>query len=158
VLVVDIDEAGAGPRIEACRAKSLTWIEFDPKIQTVDDVETLDITIRDLGPLASSLLRISPDLSGCTDSRALQRLETLREEIRESAFFLEWIDPSHQPVISNGVDRIPDGILYEVDEALATILNGRIPEGPGHQFADRDPEFVQAARMLLHRLAGGRSA
>ena len=56
------------------------------------------------------------------------------------------------------MDRIPDGILYEVDEALATILDGRIPEGPGHQFADQDPEVVQAARMLLHRLAGGRSA
>lgn len=158
VLIVDIDEAGAEPRIEACRVNSLTWTEFKPAIQMVDDVENLDQTIRDLGPLASLLLRISPDLSGCTDSRVLQRLETLQEELRESAFFLEWIDPAHQPGISEGVDRIPDGILYEVDEALATILDGRIPEGPGHQFADRDPEVVQAARMLLHRLAGGRSA
>lgn len=158
VLVVDIDEAGAEPRIEACRANSLTWTVFDPVIQTVDDVENLDRSIRDLGSLPSILLRISPDLSGCADSRALQRLETLREELRESAFFLEWIDPAHQPVISEGVDRIPDGLLYEVDEVLATILDGRIPEEPGHQFADRDPEVVQAARMLLHRLAGGRSA
>lgn len=158
VLVVDIDEAGAEPRIEACRVNSLTWTEFKPAIQTVDDVETLDQTIRDLGPLTSTLLRISPDLSGCTDSRALQRLETLQEELHESAFFLEWIDLAHQPVISEGVDRIPDGILYEVDEALATILDGRIPEGPGHLFADQDVEVVQAARMLLHRLAGGRSA
>ncbi len=158
VLVVDIDEASAKPRIEACRVNSLTWTEFEPAIQTVDDVESLDRTIQALGPLTSTLLKISPDLSGCTDSRALQRLETLREELRESAFFLEWVDPAYQPVISEGVDRIPDGILYEVDEALATILDGRIPEGPGHQFADQDPEVVQAARMLLHRLAGGRSA
>ncbi|MDD4454889.1 MAG: DNA repair exonuclease [Candidatus Methanomethylophilaceae archaeon] len=158
VLVVDIDEAGAEPRIEACRVNSLTWTEFKPKIQTVDDVEILDRTMRDLGALASFLLRVSPDLSGCTDGRALQRLETLRGEIRESVFFLEWIDPVHQPVISEGADRIPDGILYEVDKAFATILEGRIPEGPGHQFADRNPEVVQAARKLLHRLAGGRSA
>lgn len=158
VLIVDIDEAGAKPRIEVCRVNSLTWIEFKPTIQTVDDVENLDRTIQALGPLASTLLKISPDLSGCTDSRALQRLETLREELRESAFFLEWIDPAHQPIISEGVDRIPDGILYEVDNALAAILDGRIPDGPGHRFADRDPEVVQAARMLLHRLAGGRSA
>ncbi|MFA7071060.1 MAG: DNA repair exonuclease [Methanoculleus bourgensis] len=158
VLIVEIEEAHAEPQIEVCPVNSLTWVGITPEISTVDDVEMLDRTIRDLGPLASVLLKISPDLSGCTDSRALQRLETLREEVRESAFFLEWIDPVHQPVISGGADRIPDGILYEVDEALATILDGRIPEGPGHQFADQDPEVVLAARLLLHRLAGGRSA
>ena len=86
----------------------------------------------------------------------MQRLETLREELDESVFFLEWTDPVHQPAIEPC--QLPDGVLSQVDETLATILDGRIPEGLGHQFADRDPEVVLAARMLLHRLAGGRSA
>jgi DNA repair exonuclease SbcCD nuclease subunit len=158
VLVVEIDEAGAEPRIGACRVNFLTWAALAPAISTADDVEALDAAIRSLGTPASLLLKVSPDLSGCTDGKALERLETLREEIRESAFFLEWTDPVRQPVIGEGSDQIPDGILSQVDETLATILDGRIPEGPGHQFADRDPEVVQAARMLLHRIAGGRSA
>ncbi|MFA7562892.1 MAG: DNA repair exonuclease [Methanoculleus sp.] len=156
VLIVEISEAGAEPQIEACRVNSLTWKTLEPVISTVDDIETLDIDLHSLGTLASLLLRITPDISGCTDVKALERLETLREELCESAFFLEWIDSGHQPAIDE--DLIPDGILNQVDETLATILDGRIPEGPGHQFADRDPEVVLAARMLLHRLAGGRSA
>ncbi|KAF5035877.1 Calcineurin-like phosphoesterase [anaerobic digester metagenome] len=156
VLVVEIDGAGAEPRIEACRVNSLTWKTLEPVITTVDDVEALDAAIRSLGTPASLLLKVSPDISGCIDGKALERLETLREELRESAFFLEWTAPVRIPLADE--DQIPDGILSQVDETLATILNGRIPEGLGHQFADRDPEVVQAARMLLHRLAGGRSA
>jgi len=158
VLVVEIDGAGAEPRIEACSVNSLTWKALDPVISTVDDIEALDAAIQSLGSPESLLLRVSPDLSGCTDGRALERLETLQGELRERAFFLEWTDPVRQPVIGEGSDQIPDGTLSQVDETLATILDGRIPGGPGHQFADRDPEVVQAARMLLHRLAGGRSA
>jgi DNA repair exonuclease SbcCD nuclease subunit len=157
VLIVEIEEAHAEPRIEAYPVNSLTWVDITPEISTVDDVEILDRTIHELEPLASVLFKISPDLGGCTDNRALQRLETLREELHESAFFLEWIDPVHQPVISEGAAQIPDGILDEVDRTLATILDGRIPGGPGHQFVDRDPEVVRAARLLLHRFAGGRS-
>jgi hypothetical protein len=156
VLVVEIDEAGADPRIEACRVNSLMWAEIAPEIRTAGDVESLDAEIRSLGPLASCLLKVSPDLGGCTDSSAVQRLETLRNELDESVFFLEWTDPVHQPAIEPC--RLPDGVLSQVDETLATILDGRIPGGPGHQFADRDPEVVGAAQMLLHRLAGGRSA
>ena len=158
VLVVEIDGAGAEPRIEACSVNSLTWKALDPVISTVDDIEALDAAIQSLGSPESLLLRVSPDLSGCTDGRALERLETLQGELGERAFFLEWTDPVRQPVIGEGSDQIPDGTLSQVDETLATILDGRIPGGPGHQFADRDPEVVQAARMLLHRLAGGRSA
>ncbi|KUK62201.1 MAG: Metallophosphoesterase [Methanoculleus marisnigri] len=158
VLVVEIDEAGAEPRIEACRVNALTWAELIPPISTTDDVEMLDAAIQSFGSLASLLLKVSPDLGGCTDSKALERLETLQEELRESAFFLEWTDPVRQPVVGERPAQIPDGVLCQVDETLATVLDGRIPEGPGHQFADRDPEVVLAARMLLHRLAGGRSA
>jgi len=156
VLIVEISESGAEPQIEACRVNSLTWAEIAPEIRTAGDVESLDAEIRSLGSLASCLLKVSPDLGGCTDSSAVQHLETLREELDESVFFLEWADPVHQPTIEPC--RLPDGVLSQVDETLATILDGRIPEGPGHQFADRDPEVVLAARMLLHRLAGGRSA
>ncbi|MDD4453882.1 MAG: DNA repair exonuclease [Candidatus Methanomethylophilaceae archaeon] len=155
VLVVEIDGAGAEPRIEACRVNALTWAALTPAISTADDVEALDAAIRSLGTPASLLLKVSPDLGGCTDGKALERLETLREEIRENAFFLEWTGPARPPVI--GENQIPDGVLSQVDETLATILDSRIPGGPAHQFADRDPEVVRAARMLLHRLAGGRS-
>lgn len=158
VLIVEIEEAHAEPQIEACPVNSLTWVNTAPEISTVDDVEMLDRTIRGLGPLTSLLLKVSPDLSGCTDGKALERLETLREELRESVFFLEWTDPIRLPIIGEGSDQIPDGILSQVDETLATILDGRIPGGSGHQFADRDPGVVLAARMLLHRIAGGRSA
>ncbi|NLA38976.1 MAG: DNA repair exonuclease [Methanomicrobiales archaeon] len=158
VLVVDIEEAHAEPLITTHPTGSLRWVDIEPGISTLEDVEMFDRTLRDLEPLASVLLKISPDVSGCTDSRALQRLETLRGEIEERAFFLEWRDPVNQPIAGDGENQIPDGMLYEIDGALAAILDGRIPEGPGHQFADRDPEVIRAARLLLHRLAGGRSA
>ncbi|NLM31105.1 MAG: DNA repair exonuclease [Methanomicrobiales archaeon] len=155
VLIVEIDEAHADPRIDVCSVNLLDWINLEPEISTTDDVEAFNRTIQDLGPLASVLLRISPDLSGCADDGVLKHLETLRDEIREDALFLDWTDPVDQPIASEGADQIPDGILYEIDEALATILDGRIPKGSGHQFADRDPEVVRAARLLLHRITGG---
>jgi len=39
-----------------------------------------------------------------------------------------------------------------VDEGLAAILDGRIPEGPAREAAAAEPEVVKEARALLYRL------
>lgn len=158
VVLVDLPEAHAQPQIETHKINALNWVEFTPDIHTVEDVELLDAQIRDLGALSSVLLKISPCLEGCTDNNALQRLDTLQKEIEEHALFLEWAEPTCRPYVGEAFSQLPDGILSQVDEALAAIEDGRIPNGPGHQFADQDLDIVQTARNLLHHLAGGRSA
>ncbi|MBP2145425.1 DNA repair exonuclease SbcCD nuclease subunit [Methanofollis sp. W23] len=158
VVLVGLKEARAQPQIETQKINALQWVEITPDIHTVEDVESLDAQIRDLGPLASVLLKISPILEECTDSDALQRLDTLQKEMQERAFYLEWAEPVCRTYIGEASAQLPDGILSQVDEALAAIEDERIPDGPGRQFADQDLEIVRTARNLLHRLAGGRSA
>jgi hypothetical protein len=78
-------------------------------------------------------------------------LRSLHEQLREEAFFVDW------PVESLDVGAelsvsLPDGVLAEVDEDLAAILEGRIPDGPGRSAAAAPREVVQEARALLRRL------
>lgn len=158
VVLVALKKAGAPPHIEMQKVNTLHWVEINPVIHTVEDVELLDAQIRDLGPLQSVLLKISPRLEGCIDSNALQRLNTLQEEIQERALFLEWIEPMCRTWVDEASAQLPDGVLSQVDEVFATMEDGRIPDGPGRQFADQDLEIVRTARNILHHLAGGRSA
>lgn len=154
-IVVEITEAGGNPRLDRHRSGTLTWAEFSPAIRDATDVEALDDSIKGLGPLASLVLRIVPTLDACADEATVQRLGTLKAELEEEAFLLEWNADSDAPLPPDAALRLPDGALQRVDEALSTILEGQIPDGPGQAFAGQARAVVQAARALLHRLARG---
>jgi hypothetical protein len=81
----------------------------------------------------------------------LDELRSLRDELREEAFVLDW--PIETLDAAPGAPvLLPDGLLAAVDADLGAILEGRIPEGPGRDIAAAAPDVVKEARMLLQRL------
>lgn len=153
-VVVEITAAGGNPGLERHRTRALTWAECSPTVLDATDVEALDDHIKALGPLASLVLRLAPTLDARADAGTVQRLEALKAELEEEAFLLEWESDADVPLPDAAV-RLPDGVLPRVEETLCTILEGRIPEGPGQAFAGHDRTVVHAAWALLHRLARG---
>ena len=157
VVVVDIPSAGEKPNLEWHRTSSFTWSQFSPSIQDETDVETLDKSIKALGRLESLILRIEPIIAGEVSECIVHDLQVLKDELDERVFLLEWDTEPDSHLNLDTLISIPDGLLQQVDEALATILDGRIPEEPGHTFAGEDRATVQEARSLLYRLARGGS-
>ena len=154
-IVVDIPSYGAEPELIQHKTRSLTWSQFKPSIRDITDVESLDRSIKDLGPLESLLLRIEPIFDAETSEQAVERIQTLREEVEESAFLVEW-QVDVEALSDLGMPAaLPAGYLQSVDEALLAILEGRIPEGLGHKFASEEHSVVQEAKGLLHRIVRG---
>jgi hypothetical protein len=137
------------------QTRRLTWSQFNPAIGDITDVESLDTAIKRLGSLDLLLLSIKPVVGADAGEETLGRLKTLKEELQERAFLLEWYDDPNTLANLDLTTRLPDGILQRVDEALSTILEGRIPEDPAHAFAGEERTTVQEARTLLYRLARG---
>lgn len=152
VIVVDLDGAGDDPQITPHRVGQLTWHEERAAIHDTTDVERLAEAIEDAGPPDSMLLRVRVELVGSSQPEALGALTGLRQELEDQVFLLDWeVDEaafhSQRPV------ALPEGVLTRADEDLSTVLEGKIPEGPGQAVASEDPEVLREARSLLHRLA-----
>ncbi|GMW03143.1 MAG: hypothetical protein AMXMBFR84_42780 [Candidatus Hydrogenedentota bacterium] len=151
VVIVEISGPRTEPIVSKHRVGALTWTEHELLIRDASDVEQLRNTVRDVGPLSTQLLRITPQIDPDVSADVLDELRSLRDELEAEAFFLDWpveaLDASPLALAT-----IPEGLLLQVDEDLDAILDGRLPEGPGREFAVADPETVNEARVLLHRL------
>jgi DNA repair exonuclease SbcCD nuclease subunit len=152
VAIVKIAHAGDEPVISKQRVGELVWSEHRPTIHDVTDVEQLRIAIRDTGALAIQLIRVAPDLEPDVSDGVVAELESLRKELLEEAFLLDWPEETVNAPLETAVS-VPDGVLADVDSCLAAILEGKIPEGPGREAASADLNVVKEARALLRRLA-----
>jgi len=148
VVIVEISY-GMSPKIEKIRCRTLNWAEFSIDVKDITDIEKLDKSIQNLGPLASSVLRIQIRLHLSQDNNLITRLELLRTELEEGAFHLEWGQVEEISIDENTDMRLPEGILHDMDESLQNILQGKIPQPPCHVFAGQDRLVVQKARNLL---------
>ena len=149
VVIVEISGPGTSPKIEKIKCGSLNWAEFSVEIKDITDIEKLEKSIRMLGPLASLVLRIHVHLYLSQDGDFIEQLESLRAEVDEGAFYLEWDQDEEMPIDDNTAIRLPEGILHDMDESLQNILQGKIPQPPCHVFAGQDRLVVQKARNLL---------
>jgi len=149
VVVVDIPAPNASPKIEKCKCRSLTWTEFSLDIQDITDLEKLEKTLKTLGPLPSLVLRINVRVFSSQDDCVFQQLDTLRHELDEMAFYLQWEQEEKINVGDDLDTRLPEGLLQNVNEALSDILVGKIPQYPCNVFAGQDREVVQKAKNLL---------
>ena len=155
VALVEIQSCGEEPNVTRQQTRILTWAEIKPTVRDASDVESLDSSIKSLGSLESLLLRIEPIFDSSADEDAVHNLQVLKKELEERAFLLEWHDDPNTFADLDLATRLPQGTLQLVDEALSTILEGRIPDEPAHLFAGEERSTVQDAKTLLHRLARG---
>lgn len=151
VVIVETSGPGAEPIVSKHRVGAFAWTEYEPLFRDASDVEHLRKTVLNAGPLPNQLLRINPQIDPDVSPDVLDELRSLRDELEAEAFFMDWpvetLDASPLALAT-----IPEGLLLQVAEDLGAILDGRLPEGPGRDFAVAEPDAVKEARVLLHRI------
>jgi hypothetical protein len=152
IAIVDIAKAGGEPRITKLHVGKLTWSEYNPLISDVTDVEQLRHSIAGVGAAEMQLFRIMSEIGPEVSILALSELSSLREELLKEVLFLDWPEDTIRAPTGTAIP-IPDGLLTQVDSNLNAILERRIPDGPGHEFASADLNVVREAKSLMRRLA-----
>ncbi|MFN8546602.1 MAG: DNA repair exonuclease [Candidatus Eisenbacteria bacterium] len=150
VAVVDIARAGNEPIVSKHHVGTLHWNVHRPTIRDATDTEHLRRAILHAGPLRAQLLRITPQLDEALPADVLGELRSVRDELQEEAFFLDWPQETLDAALDTQV-ILPEGLLSTVDEEFGAILEGRIPEGPARAAAAAPPDIVKEARALLRR-------
>ncbi len=151
VIIVEIASAGTEPIVTRKHVGQLQWSEHFPTIHDLTDIEHLRSSIEGAGPLKTQLVRLLPNIEPEITISALSELVSLRNELIEEAFFLDWPEESVSVPLCADV-QIPDGVLSIVDSDLSVILEGKIPDGPGRVAASIDLKVVLEAKSILRRL------
>ena len=151
VAMVEIATAGAEPSISRIHVGQLRWSEHSLTIHDVTDVEQLRNSIVGSGSLGTQMIRVLPDIEPDVTMPALSELTSLRNELVEKAFFLDWSEETVNIPLNVAVP-IPNGVLSSVDSDLSAILERKIPDGPGQEAASVDLKIVFEAKSLLRRL------
>lgn len=149
VVIVEVDEAGAEPRLRKERVATLEWVRVEVAIRDVTDVRAVEERLGDRSDWPDRLVRLRLELlPDCTDDGASE-FAALRAELEEACLLL---DCQVEERAREGVS-LPEGVPARTDEILATVLDGRIPDGVGRAVSSEPEAVVSEARALLHRLA-----
>lgn len=151
IVIVEISQ-GIPPKIEKIKSRSLNWAMISINIRDISDLEKFEEMIRTLGPLNTLVLRIKIQLLLSEDDDFNRKIEVIRGDLEEGAFYVEWDQIEEIPLKDNLMLKMPDGILQDIDSALLSILEGKIPQPPCNAYANLDPLVVRKARILLHTL------
>ncbi|MDD5142406.1 DNA repair exonuclease [Methanoregula sp.] len=154
IVIVDIPAPQVSPNFEKLRCSTLTWAKFSLDIQDITDLEKFEEKLKALGSYSTLVIRINLRIHIQHDDRVFQQLKTLRDELDEMAFFLQW----EQVEISVNPDleaQLPEGLVQGVNEALTDILLGKIPQPPCNVFAGEDRAVVQKAKSMLRSFRRG---
>lgn len=152
VLVVAIDEAGAEPEVKRRQVGRLQWIKRDVEVADVSDVDALAEELDEAASSSQLVLRLNVRLLPSADDEVPARLDRLKHRLEDEAFFLDWQQDDAAFLTQQEVN-LPEGLAKRADEILATVLDGEIPDGIGRTVADKNPETVRQARVLLRRMA-----
>jgi DNA repair exonuclease SbcCD nuclease subunit len=179
VLVVGLEaEGGAAagpprrrplPRIEQHRVGRFVWHTLQTEVRDRTDLVRLEAEIAELARPEDLLLRLQiatpaaatvaasladPSTVPHARSRAVPHaplrptLDALEERLRARLFVLDWtLDEQGVPD-----DGVPDGLLGEIDDVLAAMLDGAPPPDGLEDLAEVAPEVLKEARARLRTL------
>lgn len=153
VVIINIPGPHENPSLEKYSTRILYWNSFSPIIRDSTDIEFLDQSIKEIGPLKSQILRITPTIENFEDSSLIPLLETLKTEILEDAFFLEWNFDSDIVSANSASINLPEGVLQKVNNDLNSILDRMVPTGSSQKFAATDVNIVKKAKSQLNNFA-----
>ncbi len=151
VIIAEVGAACEAPVITKTRVGSLTWREYRRHIADDTDVNSLRSAIRSDGPLSQQLLRIIPAPDSNISREGLSALQSLREELLDGAFHLDWPEESMDiPVRDDAV--LPEGLLSYIDADIQSLSEGKLPPGIQPGVLNIDNAVMTEARALLRRL------
>jgi DNA repair exonuclease SbcCD nuclease subunit len=151
VVIVQIDESQTEPVLTKEHVGQLKWQEFQMTVRDETDVQALHRLVYGSEDASEQLLRIRTALVPGIPQNVLYGVRSLREELAEDAFFLDWPIETVEPPV-NISSELPEGMLSEIDTYLQSMLDGKIGVMPDRIRADVDSSVVSEAKIMLRRL------
>ncbi|MCL4346339.1 MAG: DNA repair exonuclease [Candidatus Thermoplasmatota archaeon] len=151
VLIVDIEEPSSTPIIDKRHVGMLDWKEYSVHVIDETDVQTLRSKILSSSSLSSEILRLAVTFDRDLSDEALRSLVSLRSELVENAFYVDWPEESLQ-IPTGQVTPLPPGMLTDIQTILLSLYDGRRWK-ISKSFSDVDKMIVQEALTLLRRLS-----
>jgi DNA repair exonuclease SbcCD nuclease subunit len=151
VVIVQIDESQTEPVLTKEHVGQLKWQEFQMTVRDETDVQALHRLVYGSEDASEQLLRIRTALVPGIPQNVLYGVRSLREELAEDAFFLDWPIETVEPPVNISSD-LPEGMLSEIDTYLQSMLDGKIGVMPDRIRADVDSSVVSEAKIMLRRL------
>lgn len=141
VLLVEIPEPGAAPRVEKRRVASLQWLTLERHVREQSDLKDLRAELERLPDARNTVLECR--LSGILRRAHLDELEPVGALIDERFFFgrLETAGLLPEPQDSGWIEDLPAGYLRDAAERLLEQA-GQSP----------DPAATEALRYLFRGL------
>ena len=134
VLIVDIPNPGALPKITPVRTGALNWIKAEEEIRAGGDLARLRKKIESLDEPANTLLEVN--VNGLLVAEERSELDHI-EQILSSRFISGRMDTSRlrpSPEDDNWVNNLPLGVIRETAKRLQELLR---TEGDSAEIASR---------------------
>ena len=151
VVLVQIDSSQSEPVLTKKRVGQLRWREFTTPINDETDIMALRSSIYGDGAVSEQLLRIRTALAPGISQNAVNSVKSLREELAENAFHLDWPGETVEPPI-NISSELPEGIMSEIDAVLQSLIDGNKQEMPTGPLVHTESSVLSEAKAILRRL------
>jgi hypothetical protein len=150
VLLVEIEAAGAPPKVEPRRVGRYRWVEAAHRLDAASDVGDFDRLLRRTPDLASTVMRLT--LAGALSLSALAELDARLAQLEAAMLWLE-VEREELEVRPDAEDleRIDfDGVLRQASDRLAAMgRDGALPA------ADRSVAADALMELYLRTAARG---
>ncbi len=149
VLEIQIDAPGETPQVCTHRVNSLRWMTREHNISADPGLQELQRWVESLPQPGRTLVRLQ--LEGVVDLDTAQRIRHTITGLGDDLYYLDVQDTLQlAPGEQDLAQSFPAGPVGEAAKDLIQLTDGRVPDGPGRDFADRDPEVIERALHLLY--------
>ncbi len=149
-LVVEIDSAGATPRIEKHRVAKYRWLEWQKNLSDLASLEGLESELFS-GEIAEDRTLLRLKLEGTISLEVHEKLKDLEKELKDSFYFLDINEENL--VLTPAEDEIDEltsgtGWLKGAIDYLEKLSSGEVESPPENWKIDEPPTEEEAARAL----------
>jgi DNA repair exonuclease SbcCD nuclease subunit len=154
VLLVELEQTDPAaprrrplPRVEQHRVGRFVWHAMETEVRDRTDLVRLEAELAEIARAEDLLLRLVVTAPGA-DAARRAALDALEERLRARLFVLDWTIEEHDDLEG----ALPDGLLGEIDDVLAAMLDGAPPPDGLEELGELAPAVLREARARLRTL------
>jgi len=153
VLIAELSGPGAEPSVTEHRVGRLRWESRQISIEELTDIDDVVQAVSSIDEPEHAVLRLK--LTGSADLAIQAEVDRLNDRLSDTVFHMEVDATALLPEATTDVvlRGLPEGPVLKAGEDLMKLLQDRIPDGVGRQYADTDRRVVSRAVQLLYRVA-----
>jgi len=153
VLIVELSGPGAEPTLNEHRVGCLRWESRQVSVEELADIDAVLQTLNSMDEPEHTVLRL--EVTGSADLAIRAEVDRLGDRLSNTVFHVEVDATTLLPEVTTDevLRGLPEGPVLKAGEDLMKLLQDRIPDGVGRQYADTDRRVVSRAVQMLYRVA-----